>query len=370
MIEIKKIVTVKNILELLLMTVLYAMLDNVGGIKKYIVVLLACLIFLFLGREKKWSLETLCCVLLPVSIYVLCGSFSALLAGNAQTNTVKVLLYVLVPLMFSFSAYVFYGKSMVHMIDMQFLGSILGYAFFDAPYFAKIVHWESVYAFTFGIFVIYYAHQKRWKFSVLAFLFMIFAEKRIAILAVAVSLVLMWVLWFFRQNKKLVIGFWGIISVAVYGYLYLIYSGIMEAVCWGANIDTNGRVEMYTQMAKEAVFSPFYFGRGLGTVEMLLEHWNVTAFANLHNDLLKFYIEIGFIGVLIYLISFALMFHYAQKWFGKSQMCCLFGICVYTMILFATDNVSIYMLYLIPLYSIFFATLSPKKYEKIEGKYD
>lgn len=368
LVELKKYVTVKNLLELLFMTILYAVLDNVGGIKKYAVVLFACFLFFVFGRKKKWSLEALACVILPVAVYVLCGSFSALAAGNSQMNTIKIILYVLVPVVFSFSMYTFYGENMDHIVNMQFLGSVLGYAFFDAPYFAKIVHWESVYAFTFGVFVIYYAHQKKWKWCVPAFLFMIFAEKRIAILAVAASLVLMGILWFFRQNKKLVVAFWVIVSGAVYGYLYLIYSGIMEAFCWGANIDTNGRVEMYARMADEAVFSPLYFGKGLGTVELLLEHLNITAFANLHNDLLKFYIELGFVGLLIYLISFGAMFYCAEKWFGKSQMCYLFGICIYTMVLFATDNVSIYMIYLIPLYTTFFAALFPKgrKNEKKE----
>lgn len=364
LVELKKYVTVKNLLELLFMTILYAMLDNVGGIKKYAVVLLACLFLFVFGRKKKWSLEALVCVIVPVVVYVLCGSFSALIAGNSQTSTIKIILYVLVPVVFAFSMYTFYGENMEHIVNMQFLGSVLGYAFFDAPYFAKIVHWESVYAFTFGLFVIYYAHQKKWKWCIPAFLFMIFAEKRIAILAVVMSLILMGILWFFRQNKKLVAAFWGIVSVAVYGYVYLIYSGIMEAFCWGANIDTNGRVEMYARMADEAVFSPIYFGRGLGIVEMLLEHWNVTAFANLHNDLLKFYIELGFVGLFLYLLSFGIMFYYVEKWFGKSPMCFFFGISVYTMILFATDNVSIYMIYLIPLYTVFFAALFPKKMEK------
>lgn len=369
MTDLKRLVPVKCFLELVFMTILYAMLDNVGGIKKYAVVLAACLLLFVLGRKNKWSAEALLCITLPVVTYVVFGSMSALIAGNSQTTTVKVILYVLVPLIFAFSIYIYYGENMEHILDMQLIGSILGYALFDAPYFAKIVHWESVYAFTFGIFVIYYAYRRRWKFCVLAFFFMIFAEKRIAILAVAVALVLMAILWFFQENKKLVLAFWTIVAGAVYFYLYLIYSGIMEAFCWGANIDTNGRVEMYARMAEEARFSLGYFGKGLGTVENLLEYWNVTTFANLHNDLLKFYIELGFIGLLVYLVSFGVMCYYAEKCFGKSQMCFLFGICVYTMVLFATDNVSIYMIYLIPLYTAFFAALvSGKKKNGMKDK--
>lgn len=366
MIDIKKIVTVKHILELVFMTILYAMLDNVAGIKKYAVILALCMVFFVLGRKKKWSVEALFCIALPVISYVLLGSLGALVGTNSQISTVKVILYVLVPLILAFSMYVYYGKDMKHIVDMHFFGSILGYALFDAPYFAKIFQWESIYAFTFGIFVIYYAYQKKWVFCALAGLFVWFTEKRIAFLAVIVTLLLMGTLWLFRENKKLVFGFWGAVTGVVYLYLYLIYSGTMSAFCWGANINTNGRVEMYERVANEVKFSLGYLGKGLGTVENLLEHWNVSTYVNLHNDLLKFYIELGFIGLLVYLLSYIIMFYVTEKRFGKSKMCFLFGISAYTMLLFTTDNVSIYMLYLIPMYSTLFAVMASEKQVKIE----
>ena len=141
----------------------------------------------------------------------------------------------------------------------------------------------------------------------------------------------------------------------------MIHQGILEAVCWGANINTNGRVEIYGRIADEAQFSLGYFGRGLGIVDQLLEYYNVASYALLHNDLLKFYIELGFIGLFLYLASYGMMFFLAEKYFGKSCMCYLFLITIYTMIIFATDNTSIYMIYLIPMYITIFATLSSKK---------
>lgn len=366
MINLKKNVAVKYILELVFLTILYAMLDNMGGIKKYALVLVLCALFLVLGIKKRWSVDALFCVALPVFAYVLLGSFSALLGTTSQTTTVKVILYVLVPLVFSFSMYVYYGKDMQHIADMHFFGSILAYAIFDAPYFAKIFQWESIYAFVFGVFVIYYAYQKKWLFCTIAALFVYFAEKRIAILAVCITLILMGILWLFEQNKKLVLAFWGLISCAVYGYIYLIHSGIMEAFCWGANINTNGRVEMYSRMATESSFSLGYFGRGIGIVEQLLEYYNVSTYVNLHNDLLKFYIELGFIGLLIYLLSYGIVFWWVNKHFGKSKMCYFFAISAYTLMLFATDNTSIYMIYLIPMYVTMFAVLASERQVKIE----
>lgn len=358
MIKLKKNIAVKYILELILMTILYAILDNAGGIKKYAFIMVLCVGLLILGAKKRWSVETFFCLSLPVFAYVLLGGLSALLATSAQTTTIKVMMYVMVPFAFSFFTYIYYGKDMMHIADMHFFGSILAYAIFDAPYFAKIFQWESIYAFVFGIFVIYYAYRKKWLFCVVAACFVYFAEKRIAILAIMITLVLMGILWLFEQNKKLVITFWGVISCAIFGYIYLIHSGILEAFCWGANINTNGRVEMYGKMAAEAEFSLGYFGRGIGIVEKLLEYYNVSTYVNLHNDLLKFYIELGFVGLAIYLTSYGIMFFLAGKYFGKSNTCYLFLITAYTMILFATDNTSIYMIYLIPMYVTMFAVIS------------
>lgn len=353
----KKLI-LRYILELILMTVLYAILDNVNGLKKYAVLLAVCMLLFVFGRKERWSLETLVCVSLPTVVYVLCGSLSALWSVHFQDATVKVVLYGTVPLLFSFAMYLYYGNDMKRIVHMQFVGACLAYALFDVPYFAKIIQWESVYAFVFGIFVIYFAYTKEWKRFCIAVLFVFFAEKRIALLAVGVTLFVMWIVWLFQKNIKLVLAIWGAIIGGVYGYLYVIYSGIMDRFCWGANINTNGRVEIYERMAEEFEFSPKYFGSGLGVVENLLKYWNISAFSNLHNDLLKFYIELGFWGLLFFLISYGIMFYLTKQWVGKSAMYFLLGIEVYSILLFATDNVSIYLIYLIPFYSTIFSVMS------------
>ena len=362
--SLKKNAAIRFLLELLFMTMIYAMLDNIGGIKKYALILFFCAVFMLIGFRKKWSADVLFCVSLPVFTYVMLGCFSALISTSTQITTVKVILYVLVPLIFAFAMYVFYGEQMSHIADVNFFASVLAYAIFDAPYFAKIFQWESIYAFVFGIFVIYYAYQKRWILCGIAACFVYFAEKRIAILAVAVTLVLMGILWFFEKNKKLAGVLWGTVIFAIYTYIYLIHSGIMEAVCWGANINTNGRVEMYGKMASEAEFSLGYLGRGIGIVEQLLEYYNVSTYVNLHNDLLKFYIELGFMGMFFYLLSYGVMFFLINNRFGKSQMSYFFAISAYTVMLFATDNTSIYMIYLIPMYVTMFTVLASEGTKK------
>ena len=348
---------IRYLVELLLMIFLYAVLDNVAGIKKYVVVIVIGIVFFFLGKRKKWSADIVACVALPVVIYVFLGSLSALISVNIQSETLKVILYKLVPLFFSICMFFCYQNDLEHMVHIQFLGSCLAYKIFDAPFVYTLTTWESVYAFTFGIFVIYYAYRKNWRMFALAVFFLILGEKRIGILAAVVALCVMLLAKTFRYNMKLILGIWGVIITAIYAYLYAIYSGAMEAFCWAANINTNGRVEIYSRMANEFEFSLGHLGKGLGTVEYLLEHWNVAMYGNLHNDLLKIYIELGFLGFLIYLLSFGVLFYYIGKRIGNSRSCFLLGLIVYTMFVFATDNISIYMIYLIPLYSVMLAVV-------------
>lgn len=366
--RLKEVITIKNILELAAMLILYVVFDA-GGIKKYAAAGAFCLLFLFLGRKKKWSMEAVACTGLPMAVYLVIGCITALLGAGAQGMTLKIILYVLMPFVLVFAMYTFYGKDMKHLVDVQFWGCILAYALFDAPTFVKIFRWESVFAFSFGIFALYYVYEKNWKRFLAAVLFMLFAEKRIAVVAILAALAVMGILWLFRYSKKLVLLLWTAISGCVYLYVYMIYSGALEAFCWGANINTNGRVEMYGRMAQEARFSVGFLGKGLGYVEQLLEHWNILTYVNLHNDLLKFYVELGFLGLLCYLLSYGVSLHLADRNFGSVKMSFLFVLLVYTMLMFTTDNVSIYMLYLVPFYSIFFAVLegSRKSAEKIEA---
>ena len=61
------------------------------------------------------------------------------------------------------------------------------------------------------------------------------------------------------------------------------------------------------------------------------------------------------------MISYGVTFYLAEKRFGKSQMCGLLAMTVHSMVLFMTDNVSVYVLYLVPVYSICFAMIVSKE---------
>ena len=102
---------IQSVLELLLMMALYAVLDNVGGIVKYIVVISISCLYLFFGRKNKWSREVLLCIALPAVVYLIIGSLGAMVSGNMYTSTIKTVVFWLLPLLFAFSIYVFKEKN-------------------------------------------------------------------------------------------------------------------------------------------------------------------------------------------------------------------------------------------------------------------
>lgn len=356
----KKLSVLARILKPIAFCVMFHYMDY-EGTTKYLLVLLACFLLLFLGRKNLWNVDVCVCVALPISLYILIGGINGMFEGTYQITTIKQILYCLLPLLFAFTMYVFAEKNMKQFVDIEFWCCCVVYGISNWLYIYKWGGWESTYAFAFGVFVIYYAYEKKYINLFVALLFTHFADKRIALLGAIVVLGVMGIVWFFQNNKKLIYAGWGMITGLIFGYLMLIYTGALEAFCWAANINTNGRVEMYSRMASEAEFSIFYFGKGLGFVENLLSHWNVSVFSNLHNDLLKFYIELGFWGLLIYLLSYYVLFWFVEAKYDKSKMVFVFAMSIYAMLLFATDNVSIYMVYLIPFYSTIFSVLSSNR---------
>jgi O-antigen ligase len=164
---------------------------------------------------------------------------------------------------------------------------------------------------------------------------------------------------------------WGAIAAAVNFYVFFSYYGTLEYFCKGIGINTNGRLRMYSRVAEWFDNELLVFGQGLGVVEKLLENWNIPAFLNLHNDLLKFYVELGAVGLLVYLFSYGVVIWLTGKRIGKPQMSFLVAMFAYSMALFATDNVSIYIMYTMPFYTMCFAGLSlGENPERMNGKAD
>lgn len=336
---------------------------DMAGTKKYILIIGLSVVFLYLGRKKKWSPDILLGIFLPAVTYLLLGGFFSVIHARVFFTSVKIVLFWMVPLLFACSLYVFYGEHLPRIIEMEFFGSCMAYLMINARFLESRHHAESVFSFSFGLFFLYYAYKKRWGMCIVSAVFMYLADKRITMLAVLAALGIRLILWLFQKSRKLVLIVWGMIMAAVFSYIWLIGSGTFEYFSKGLGIDTSGRVKIYSQVLEWFGQPVLYFGQGIGIVEKLLEAWNLHDFSNLHNDLLKFYIELGAAGLLLFLTSYGAALYFIGRKLGKEKMCMTLALFAYSIILFATDNVSIYVMYLIPFYSILFTVLTAENSE-------
>ena len=343
-------------IELFSMVLLYFLLHT-GGMKKYLLLLAVSGILLFLGRKNRWPGEAAVCVLLPSVTYMLTGGLVTLLNADPQMTSVKDLLFWIVPIVFAFSLYIFFGKDMDRIVDFQFLGSCVAYLYGYRHWLLWYGKAEDSFAFVFGAFAIYYVYKKKWLYLPVAVVLMYFADKKIAFLAMAVSIVLLIILWAGKKSMTLVLTLWSLVGAGIFYYVYAIQSGVLKHLCYSMGIIGNGRMTMYDRFQDLYKVSPLFLGKGLGNIENILECWAIPTYDHLHNDLIKFYIELGFWGFLLYLLSYGVTFYLAGKKFGKNSMCGLLAMAVHSMILFMTDNVSIYILYMVPVYCIGFAMI-------------
>ena len=347
----------KYLFDILVMYLVFAVCDT-PGMKKYVIIGLLMSFYFIMGRKKQWSAEIFIIISLPIVTYLVLGIVTTFLNASEYMTTVKIVVFWLIPLLFALALYVAYGKKMPYIVDVQFVCSCLVYLITKGRFILETIHVESMFAYVYGAFFIYYAYKKRWWFCLIAAPLMYLTDKRIVVLAVLAAIFVQLFLWIFRNDKRIAIGVWSVSGIAINLYLWLIYSGTLETFCKGVGINTNGRVKMYGAVMEWFADPFFTAGNGLGIVEMLLDAWNIEKFSNLHNDLLKFYLELGFAGLILLLISYGVMFWWVEKKYGKAQMKLFLSMTIYTMILFATDNVSIYIIYLSPVYSIYFAELS------------
>lgn len=352
------------VLEIAAMILLYAVLNSTG-IYKYIILSVVCLFILVVNYRKVHQVLSDWYLMIPILLYCGIGGILSICGGTLTLWTIKTMGFWLLPPIVSFLLCTVYEDNQKHMIDVQFYGCCLAYVF-------PILEWflfgggmsESTFAFPLGLFILYYAWQHRWIHMMIAAFFMYFADKRIATLAVIACAFMMIFMKLAKYSKKWVKALWGMVTAAGCLYIYSICSGLFEWFCIRLGIDTSHRLDVYPQIAAQ-IPDNYFLGKGLGTVnEMLpqiLEPGLIDWFENPHNDLLKIFVELGGIGLVIFLLSYLAVFKIAEKRITQRALSQLFVIFAYFVLLMTTDNVSVYILFLVPMHSICLALAGEKK---------
>ncbi len=209
-------------------------------------------------------------------------------------------------------------------------------------------------AFCLGAYLIYmlYKPRKNIIYFILLFLTLfcfLTAFKRIAIIAIVIALFFGYILKFIaRYNKKsagrLVTILTILIIAILIGYIAIIKSGAFELL-EKAGINTTGRAEIYNAVDKFYEFSPDFLGNGIGFLTYQLNTFMNLDVASVHNDFLQHFIDLGFWGYIIWLISMTLV---RTKHFGRNgnvdNAIITFILTLYLIIVSSTDNTMNYRL--------------------------
>ena len=180
-------------------------------------------------------------------------------------------------------------------------------------------------AFCLGAYLIYmlYKPKKKIWFWVMFFLtcFCFFAAyKRIAMVSIAFVAVIRILFFLFQKiSSKAVIRAANIImiiaTVLLVAYILVIKLDVFSYM-EKAGIATNGRAYVYSHVNEYYDFSPLFPGRGIGFLTYQLNEVVSLGVQAIHNDFLQFYIDLGFFGYILWLLSMTVL---RTAYFGKND---------------------------------------------------
>lgn len=209
-------------------------------------------------------------------------------------------------------------------------------------------------AFCLGAYLIYmlFKPKKSIIYFILLFLSLfcfLSAFKRIAIIAIVIVLAFGYLLKFIaKYNKKtasrLVTFFTFVVIILLIGYIALIKMDAFELL-EKAGINTSGRVEIYNAVDDFYDFNPVFLGNGIGFLTYQLNTFMSVGVASVHNDFLQHFIDLGFWGYIIWLVSMTLVrvWYFGRK--GNVENAVIaFILTLYLIIVSTTDNTMNYPL--------------------------
>ena len=209
-------------------------------------------------------------------------------------------------------------------------------------------------AFCLGAYLIYmfYKPKKNIVFYILLGLTLfcfVAAFKRIGIIAIVVALGFAWLLKLIAKFKKdtamrITVVLSVLVVLVLIGYVGIIKLDVF-ALLEEAGIDTSGRVTIYNAVDKFYEFSPEFLGNGIGFLTYQLST-NMTVGVNaVHNDFLQYFIDLGFWGYTLWLVSITIL---RVCYFGKKgdieNAILAFSLTLYLVIVSSTDNTMNYPL--------------------------
>ena len=169
------------------------------------------------------------------------------------------------------------------------------------------------------------------------------AFKRIGFVAIVIALSLGWMLKFIAKFKRdtaarLTLIFTLLLVFVLIGYVAIIKMDVFSLI-EKAGIDTSGRVVIYNAVDKFYEFSPEFLGNGIGFLSYQLSTNMNVGVTSVHNDFLQYFIDLGFWGYILWLISMTLLrvCYFGSKGNTENAIVTL-ALTIYLVIVSSTDN--------------------------------
>lgn len=355
----------KNYLNIFLIQAILLYVIGTDGLFKYIIVIAFSLYFLcdrklhiHISLFKDKNVQG---IVGPVVFLSLVGSFIAIFSLSFNMYSFRYLCFYLMPIILaiSFEYYIEtneYDFSII--IEQQFF--LLTFFFLVngiTRYTSTDLMEDATKAFIFGVFFIYFFHERSKHKRYIAFCIFLLpliylANKRIVFLALSLIVVLLMTVYRNSKKRSVINGIVIIaLLVSIIAYLYAIRNGILEKMVIINDINDQGRVKLYNFFKDDYTLSLGFLGKGIGYVMDQIQYgqgvyWS-RALRNLHNDWLHFWIETGSIGMLGY---YFLTFRSLKKNISIDKNALTMCMILYTFLNYLTDNISIYISYTFILY--------------------
>lgn len=345
------------------------------GLMKYIVYLIFIyLLFIrFFAHKYRMALQgtrVLSILMGPPFFAIIYTLLTGGLSSSGQMIFfLKDAVFITIPIFFAFIM-ILHAPTQEGLLWVLFLALVSEYVFRAIPSLPALAEYiaqgllnplnsdsplESGSAYTFGLFMLYFIHRKaNRKTIIFTGLMVLLANKRIVTFSLPFCLLGYYLLSRFSntapQKRRFLLRTGATLSIIVQlGFIFLLHSGRFIEWLQRYGISHMGRAGLYARIASDYRFSPGFIGHGIGFALYRLEG------INLHSDILKLYIELGFWGFLLYnLLFFRIVFHVNKQGDGRGAVF-IFTLLIYSILLYFTDNVSIYINYLIPFYMMIFA---------------
>ena len=175
------------------------------------------------------------------------------------------------------------------------------------------------------------------------------AFKRIGIIAIVIALAVGWFLKFVAKFKKdtsmrITVIVSVILVMLLIGYIYIIKLDVFTLL-EKVGVDTSGRVTIYNAVDKFYEFSPGFLGNGIGFLTYQLSTNMNVGVSSVHNDFLQYFIDLGFWGYILWLVSMTLVrvCYFGRKGNVETGIIAL-ALSLYLVIVSSTDNTMNYPL--------------------------